>query len=298
MTIFEYLDLSKDNLATMDIGRNYVSYRIKKRDGKRTRRIDAPLPELKAIQRKILRKIFYNYKAHPIAHGFIKNRSPRTNAECHIGKKCVVQVDIQDFFPSITTTKVQGLLTFLFKHQDLFDIPDEPDTALIAKVLCLNGVVPQGSPASPALTNLLCFPLDAELEKLQKRFDCTITRYADDITASTDNVEVVGELLRSIKHLLLYNGFKVNGKKVKISKYFKRQQITGIVVNEKLNTPKISWRNLRAALHQSAKITVSEKTQQQLRGQIEWLKSLNPTRGDQFIKQFGLLNVEKLSTSS
>lgn len=299
MTIYEYLGLSKDNLKTIDVNRSYVSFRIKKRDGKRTRRIDAPVPMLKEIQKKFLNKILYMYRPHNIAHGFIKYRSPRTNAEAHVGRKSILQVDIQDFFPSIDEKRVYTTLLYLFNRKREFDMPTSEDIALFAHLLCLNGVLPQGSPASPALTNLMCYEVDRLLHVYEKKYNCTITRYADDITASFDNLDskVIEQLLNGIKHALLKNGFQVNNKKIKRSFYYNRQQITGVVVNTKLNTPKTSWRNLRAALHQASFGEVTEKRQQQLRGQIEWLKSLNPQRGNQFLEKFGQISVQKPLTS-
>lgn len=295
MTIYEYLLVTEEELRTFDVSRNYVTYRIKKRDSKKTRRIDAPTPELKSIQKRILKRVLYNFKPHKIAHGFVKHRSPRSNAAAHMGKKYVIKVDIQDFFPSISKARVIHTLRYLLnKPQYCFDIPQDKDVELLAELLCLNDALPQGSPASPTMTNLICYGMDIELEGILERIPgSTITRYADDVTISFDDKDYIPKALAEIKHILLKHGFRVNNKKVKICRYYQRQQITGVVVNSKLNVPKQSWKNLRAALHQKANVSISEKTQQQLRGQIEWLRSLNPEKGTKYLEKLGVIVVEK-----
>jgi hypothetical protein len=291
MTIFEYLGISKDELINLDISRNYLTYFIKKSDGKRTRRIDAPSPSLKLIQKTILRKLLYTYRAHDIAHGFVIGRSPKTNAEAHIGKKYIVKIDIKDFFASITIDTVIFYLTYLLKKQKKFDIPSKEDIELLAKILCFNGSLPQGAPTSPTFTNIVCYGLDIELDKLQKTHTCTITRYADDITASFNDSTKIYSIIQKLIGAISIKGFNTNSKKLRVCSSAKRQRITGIVVNQKLNTPKESWRNLRATLHQSALHGITEKDAQKLRGQIEWLRTLNYSRGIQFLKKFEKLNV-------
>ena len=296
MTIYEYLGITKNDLLNIDVPRNYITYRIKKSNGKSTRRIDAPMAGLKRIQNIILHKILYEFKPHDIAHGFVKGRSPRTNAATHVGKKYVIKIDLENFFGSINHSSVYSLLTYLLgvlAKKGLFEETNESDTLLVADMLCLNGSVPQGAPSSPALTNLWCYWLDSELEKIKLNNTIQITRYADDITVSFDDKEQIGPIIRNITQLTRRKRLRINRKKLRVCSYSSRQKVTGVVVNKKLNTSKESWRNLRAALHNAKQGPVSEKTIQQLRGQIEWLRSLNPVRGKQFLDQLGQLAVSK-----
>ncbi len=299
MDIFEYLGLSRNDLEKIDISRSYLTYFIKKSDGKRVRRIDAPLPNLKAIQKIILKKLLYRYRAHDIAHGFVTGRSPKTNAEKHVGKKYIIKLDIKDFFPSINIIMVKHYLTYLTHKQKIFDIPSREDIILLAQILCLNGSLPQGAPTSPAFTNLVCYGLDLELDKLQKAFACTVTRYADDVTISLNDPTNISLIIFKVSEILYRHGFIVNRKKCRVCINSRRQKVTGVIVNNKLNTPKEIWRNLRAAIHQATlRGEISQEDTQKLRGKIEWLRSLNPVRGNQFLTKFGLINVKKPSNVS
>ena len=297
MTIYDYLGITKNELLNIDVPRNYITYRIKKNNGNGVRRIDAPMSGLKRIQNIILHKILYEFKPHDIAHGFVKGKSPRTNASPHVGKKYIIKIDLENFFGSIHWGSILSTIKYLcgvLSKKGLFDEPSKEDQQLIADILSLNGSVPQGAPSSPALTNLCCYWLDSELEKINKLNNTIqITRYADDITISLDEKERIGPLIGLVTQLLRQKRLRANRRKLRVCSYSTRQKITGVVVNTKLNTSKESWRNLRAALHNAKKTPISEKTMQQLRGQIEWLRSLNPVRGKQFLDQLGEIAVLK-----
>jgi len=289
--IYQYLNLSKELLQDIDTTRSYATYKIKKSDGKSFRRIDAPAPFLKEIQRTILHKILYLFSAHKIAHGFVKGKSPKTNAEKHLGKKYVIKVDIQDFFPSITVARVESILTYLFeKQKTLFTYANE-DLQIFTNVLTLNGCLPQGAPTSPVLSNLICVPMDFALDELQNRYHCTITRYADDITVSADDLSIK-EVLNAVKHIILSFGFHVNNRKVKVCKNNHRQKVTGVIVNSKLNAPKETWRNLRATLHQASP-GLSAEQHMCYQGNIAWIASLNPYRGRQLQKNLDAIVAKK-----
>jgi RNA-directed DNA polymerase len=301
MNIFEYLGLSRDVLKNIDISRSYLTYFIKKSDGKRIRRIDAPLPDLKAIQKIILKKLLYKYRAHTIAHGFVTGRSPKTNAEKHVGQKYIIKVDIKNFFPSILIDRVIYYLTHLTsnRRQKMFDIPSKEDIEILANILCLHGSLPQGAPTSPAFTNLVCYGLDLGLEELQTTYTCIITRYADDITVSCSNYDIVGPLVYHLNRILYIHGFISNKRKSRVCINSRRQKVTGIIVNNKLNTPKESWRNLRAAIQQAClRGNNSEEELQKLRGKIEWLRTLNPQKGNLYLKKLGQISVQKLLVPS
>jgi RNA-directed DNA polymerase len=307
MNLFEYLGFAKEDLLQIDIPRNYASYKIRKHSGRGFRRIDAPLDHLKRIQTQILHKVLYRYSAHEIAHGFIKRRSPRTNAAEHVGKRYVVKLDIKDFFPTMNYDMLFWFFTRLFGNRAgvmsslplPFDTLEEADLNLLVTLLTLNNKLPQGSPASPAISNLYCYEMDRRLWFLQKTFDCVITRYADDITISLNSDKDIKLLVYEVTRILRMSGFRSNRRKLVIASCGRRQKVTGIVVNNKLNTPKESWRNLRAALHQAASHgNLSEKRQQQLRGQIEWLRSLNPVRGEKFLESLGQITANQPSQAS
>lgn len=294
MDLYAYLGYTKQSLEVIanDLPKYYITYRILKRSGK-TRRIDAPQSPLKEVQKDFLNKVLYLYRAHPIAHGFVQDRSPVTNATIHIGKKVVMTIDVKNFFNSISETTVARCLTWLFGQQTKFTWTDPDDPALMAKLLCYNGGLPQGSSASPVMSNLVCLSLDKKLSGLATASDVTITRYADDITISCNDDTKVHATRHSIYTMLNNYGLTPNKAKTKVRKYYQRQQVTGIVVNQQLGTKKEVWRNLRAKMHNAKRdnTTLTLTEYQQTRGLIEWIRSLNPTRGDKLLKQLSQLSV-------
>jgi hypothetical protein len=112
-----------------------------------------------------------------------------------------------------------------------------------------NNCLPQGAPTSPVISNFMCRKIDARLIKLAKKNDCSYSRYADDITFSSDSKIFVNDIIRSIVSILNDGGFQCNGTKIRYQFRHKRQEVTGITVNEKLNIPRKYIRNLRVILN-------------------------------------------------
>jgi len=162
----------------------YTIFEIPKRSGG-TRKITAPVTALKIIQRKlnqVLQHVYYD-KRRPSVHSFIPNHSILTNAGKHLGRKWVLNLDLKDFFPSITFPRVIGL----FKKKP-YEIP-APAATVLAQICCFEDKLPQGAPTSPIVSNMLCAKLDNELGRLARKHKCKYTRYADDITLSTCNYD-------------------------------------------------------------------------------------------------------------
>lgn len=290
--IYTALGYDKDVLQLIvdNISRYYITYRIKKRNGK-TRRIDAPQDPLKTIQKSIVTEILYNFSAHPIAHGFVKGKSPVTNAKMHVGKEMVLSIDIKNFFNSISRHAVLKTLQWIMAQQSELTYEDE-DLILLSNLMCYNEVLPQGAPTSPVMSNLVCMGMDRTLSKLAKKANVTLTRYADDIVASGSRAEVI-TIRTSILSTIYAFHLLPNRKKTKIREYHQRQQVTGIVVNKKTSIKKQTWRNLRAQLYNLLRdgVSLSKTEFQVLRGRIEWIKSLNPSRGSQLLAQLSKIPV-------
>ena len=260
---------------------NYKSFRIPKRRGGH-REINAPDEETAKMQYDILYNFLYKFSAHPIAHGFIKNRSPLSNAKYHVGAKILVKLDIKDFFPSLTEAKVKRLFEYLLSLKKVSTKNDIDD---LVKMVTYKGHCPQGACTSPAIGNLILLGVDKKLQELQHDFDCVITRYADDIVCSSKTNMDLPKIIPVIKKLLELNGFKLNQKKIKVQRQHKRMSVTGVVVNEKPNISRTKRRNLRAQLHNLEGKTISKKEHQVLSGKVAWIKQLNPLHGEKLEKQ-------------
>ncbi|HEH9427744.1 TPA: retron Ec67 family RNA-directed DNA polymerase/endonuclease [Aeromonas sobria] len=190
-------------------------------------------------------------KQPSLSHGFERKRSIITNAMMHIGRKNVFNIDLENFFGSFNFGRVRG---FFIKNKN-FELNDEIAT-VIAKIACHNNELPQGSPCSPVITNLIVHSLDINLAKLASKNSCVYTRYADDITFSSreekppKNIayEDSGELILSkkLRYEITRSGFVINEKKTRIQYKDSRQEVTGLIVNKKPNTKKEYWRTVRA----------------------------------------------------
>ncbi|MEZ4472564.1 MAG: reverse transcriptase family protein [bacterium] len=248
-------------------GLHYRRFEIRKRSGG-MRAIWAPLPRLKAAQRWILREIAEHLPVHGAAHGFVPGRSILTNAQAHTGSKLILNVDLKDFFPSVTWRRVKGLfrkagyreqvatlLALLCTEAPREIVEHEGEKLFIALgPRCL----PQGAPTSPALTNALCMRLDRRLDGLARSLGWRYTRYADDLTFSLPldhkGPPALGKLLGALHAVVAAEGFEVNPAKTRVSRPGARQKVTGLVVNGTgaPRVPRVLRRQLRAAAHNLA----------------------------------------------
>jgi RNA-directed DNA polymerase len=236
----------------------YKSFTIKKRNGA-PRFIHEPRQGLKVLQEQVLAYLYKNAgPAMPCVHGFTPARSIVTNAKKHCSPKTqhLLNIDIEDFFPSITFYRVRGLL-----QQKPFKCSYRVATVL-AHLCTFNGTLPQGSPTSPLLANLVCRGLDGDLMKLAKRHRATYTRYADDITFSfsvrrsdalpanicsfDSGILTLGEELRAI---FATHTFRINPNKSRLSTRLHRLEVTGVTINQHPNVKRAFIDSIRGALH-------------------------------------------------
>ena len=281
----------------------YLSYPLKKKN-KKYRWIDAPVFPLIDIQRKILYKLLYRFKAHESCMGFIKNKSVLDGANIHLGSKVLLTMDIENFFNSIKTRQVQQTIDHLAyklklnsKKYNFATINKQKavyERLAISNLLTFKNQVPQGAPTSPIIANLVTYKMDIQMQDLADRNNCLYTRYADDVAFSSTNKDFnIGVLIPEVKAIIENNHFRVNYKKTKIRRPHNRMTVTGVVINEKLTVPRWKWRNFRAELH-NLKVkdeTISLEYYQKLRGYAEWIKSLHPKRGQKFIRELGKIQL-------
>lgn len=278
----------------------YLSYPIKKSDKKKLRWIDAPLGRLKELQYNILYNMIYKFAPHDAAVGFRTDQSVKTGAERHLGNKVILTMDISNFFNSIKYPQVVRLFAGLSiritdpeKKLDFNkvewngEIPPGRNYFGVAALMCYKNQLPQGAPTSPAIANLYAMGLDAQLNKLAKQRGMVYTRYADDMTLShPDKGYNIGQHVQDVIDVCQCYRLRVNHKKTRILRPHRRMLVTGVVINDKLAVPKYKWRNMRARLHNLVKEnkSLSAHEYQKIRGYCEWIRHLNPKRGDQLLE--------------
>jgi retron-type reverse transcriptase len=240
---------------------HYQRFQIPKRSGG-LRQISAPRPRLKAAQEWVLRNVLEKVPVHEAAHGFRRGRSIVSNAAPHVGADVVVNLDLQDFFPTVTYKRIRGVFRKLGYSEQVATILallcSEPEVDAVT----LDGrtyyvargerFLPQGAPTSPALTNVLCRRLDARLKTMSGKLGFTYTRYADDLTFSAKGEAAadVGRLLRRVRWVVDQEDFLVHPDKTRVLRKGRRQEVTGLVVNRRVNVSRPLLRRFRAALFQ------------------------------------------------
>jgi retron-type reverse transcriptase len=261
------LGVSWDHLKAVVFGphRLYRWHRIpKKRGGKRT--LHTPIPELKEIQRRLLRKLFAKLPVHPCAMGFVKGKSIVDHARVHQGRKLILKVDIKDFFSSTRYVRIQKFLRQLGWQTTYRSWVPCAFSVLMGAVYYKG--LPQGAPTSPILSNLINYKMDCRLAALARASRARYSRYADDIVFSfdEDDVQFVRGVLRRIRKILYENGYRINIQKTRILRQHQCQQITGLVVNQKVQLPRKTRRLLRAVEHRMRNFKPTTMTRQELNG--------------------------------
>lgn len=263
----------------------YNTLEIPKKNGD-TRTICVPNKNLKKVQKKLYNKLSTYYDeiktqnnfTSKISHGFEKNRSIVTNAEVHKNKRYVVNLDLLVFFPSINFGRVRSY----FIKNNYFEINDDIAT-ILAQLTCYKGTLPQGASTSPLIANMICNIMDIRILKIAKKYRLDYTRYADDLTFSTNNKYFLNDydkFLEDIKNIIHRSGFELNSKKTRLLFSNSRQEVTGLVVNKKISVPKEYYKNTRAMAHSLYKngyflIDDEVGTIEQLEGRFSFINQIN-----------------------
>jgi RNA-directed DNA polymerase len=273
---------------------HYHRYEISKKTGG-VRCISAPKAALAGAQRWVLDHVLRRLEPEPQAHGFVTGRSIVTNAATHSGKAVVCNLDLRDFFPSITFRRVKGLFGALGYSEHVATLlallttePPRVPAELDGKtyhVALGSRVLPQGACTSPAITNALCRRLDRRLNGLARRHGFDYTRYADDLTFSGDAPRAVGRLLRSIRAIVAAEGLTEHPRKTRVMRRGGRQEVTGLTVNDRPSIARKELRTLRAILHNAARFGLDSQNREgrpdfaaHLRGRVEYACMVDPGR--------------------
>lgn len=228
----------------------------KKNGGIRTLYI--PQGEIKVLQAKLLRILENSFRPHFKAHGFVSNRSIVSNASLHLNKTYLLNIDLKDFFTNISSGRVRSMFINYFGL-------DNKVASVLTDICCHpGGFLPQGSPTSPIISNIIAKSLDKELHNFSKLRGINYSRYADDLTFSSNHSlnnyllsQITPNVLLSggLEAIIENNGFEINYRKIRYSDNHQRQEVTGIKVNEKLNIDRRFIRNIRAVLFSIEKNT-------------------------------------------
>ncbi len=262
---------------------HYISFTVPKKSGG-TRTLHAPHRTLAAAQRWILDHILRRLPVESPAHGFHPGRGILSNAQAHVRRAVVVNLDLQDFFPSITFPRVRSVFQRLGYS---------PAAATILALLCTECPrrvveyagqayhvaigprgLPQGACTSPALSNQVARRLDRRLRGLADKLGLTYTRYADDLTFSGDDrlKGRIGYLMARVRHIAEEEGYVVNEKKSRVLRRNTAQLVTGLVVNEKPTVRRRELRRLRAILNRAKTEGLERQNREARPNFVAWLQ--------------------------
>ncbi|MFO0954326.1 MAG: reverse transcriptase domain-containing protein [Isosphaeraceae bacterium] len=222
----QILQVEPEVLPTLRLGRalHYRPFRAEKPDG-RERRLFAPSPALKRLQRAILsRYLAYFPIHHPFATAYFPGASTVRNARPHAWSRLVATVDLRDFFESTRASRVRRF----FARQGW----DGEALDTLMRLCVYQGGLPQGAPTSPCLSNLVNVGLDRRLERLATRSVALYTRYGDDLTFSWDQDEMPGGFTNAVEDVLGSAGYEVQPRKGwRVTPASARPVVTGVVLS-------------------------------------------------------------------
>jgi RNA-directed DNA polymerase len=250
----------------------YRTKLLKKRSGG-TRELRIPNPGLAILQAKLLECLILVFEPKVCVQGFVRGRSIKSHADLHCGRKWVLKVDLADYFGTINFGRVRGMFM-----SGPIGARQEAATVL-AQLCCWENQLPQGAPTSPVVSNLVTRSLDLAMRRVAKRFGCFYSRYADDLTFSTNRTEFpsqlatlyredgqwrtkIGDALATEIHAA---GFSINDKKSRLMRFDTRQVVTGLVVNKTANVHRWRIDRIRAQLHAWEKFEVKSAASEWLR---------------------------------
>lgn len=222
--------------------KHYRNFEISQKNGK-IRHISAPRTYLKVIQWWILDNLLSQSDWPECVQGFVAGRSAFTNAKFHLGANHIVNIDVKDFFPSISDTKVRLAFEELGYKDNL--------SRILTRLCTLYGALPQGAPTSPALANLVSREMDIDFIRLGDSLNCKYTRYADDITFSSNN-RIDADIISYSSEILSKHGLRANQSKTRVTGKGGRLEVTGFVINDTPQLPRAWRKRIRAILHQAS----------------------------------------------
>jgi hypothetical protein len=285
----------------------HYHYRILTKQYGNVRLIEIPKPWLKEMQRQILAEILERIPSHPVVHGFIKGRSIKTFASPHVGKRVVLRMDLQNFFPSFPAARVSSVFRTMGYPESVADLlggictnatprdawkeaTSDVDRQQLweARKLYSRPHLPQGAPTSPMLANVCSYRMDCRLTGLAESAGASYTRYADDLAFSGDEEfeKRVDRFSTNVAAILVEEGFTVHHRKTRIMRKGMRQHLAGLVANQHVNVVRRDFDLLKAILTNCVRLGPDSQNRDghpsfrsHLEGRVGFVEMIHPTKG-------------------
>lgn len=255
----------------INMDERYIVHRVRKNSGRGLRIIEEPNPELKIRQKQLAKQLASNITFPSYVNGVSKT-STLTNSKPHVLKAILYKIDLKDFFHTVRLEHITRSL------------PNAIECDMVNDCM-YDGRLPTGAPTSPILANIAFLETDKKIIELLRNTDIAYTRYMDDLSFSSNFLEqLTPDLVNNIFKVIKEDGWVINRKKSGLSLNFNRQEVTGVVVNQKINISKDRKLLLRAKLDHLAR---KEKTlTPELAGELAYLNSLDSNLSIKFTEYF------------
>ncbi|WP_307745797.1 retron St85 family RNA-directed DNA polymerase [uncultured Pantoea sp.] len=244
-------DMSREMRLSTEILKSLIFradhfYRVfdikKKGKSKGARKICQPSRKLKALQAWILRNILDKVHSSPFSTGFEKGQSIKDNANPHVGANFMLNIDLEDFFPSISSNKVYTVFSSLGYNSTI--------SSALTRICCYKQQLPQGSPASPKLANLVCLKLDYRIHGYAGRRGIIFTRYADDITLSAQTLKKIDKAKDFILSIIPNEDLVINKNKISVCGPRKQKKVTGLILStSSVGIGREKYREVKSKIH-------------------------------------------------
>lgn len=287
---------------------HYSRFEVPKRNGSK-RLISSPKKQLRNAQSEIREKILKKLLPTDQATAFRPHKSIVDNARAHMGAKIIVRVDLKDFFPSISFSRVRGYFKWCGYSPGVAtvlallttDAPRVYVNTVHGKRAIARGIrgLPQGACTSPDLANLISRGLDKRIQGLAlKKGDWVFTRYADDLILSTKNPdEDAFGLTKAVERICSLEGFQVNTKKTSIKRPAGRMMVTGLVVHEKtVQISKKDIKRMRAFFHkcdvlgrEEVSKSIGKSAESVAKGYIAYMQMVSPELARKYRNKYSWL---------
>lgn len=228
--------------------KHYHTVYLPKSDGSK-RKLSVPDLILKLVQKSIADNILIQYPISKYAKAYKPGSSIQKNARPHVGKKKILKLDIEGFFDHILYSRVKDTVFYEEKYSESIRI-------LLTMLCYYNDSLPQGAPTSPAITNIIMYDFDEMVGAFCNEKNIAYTRYCDDMTFSGyfDEREIISFVKGELRKLGLF----LKNRKTAVISASKRQVVTGIVVNEKMNVTKDYKKTIRQEIYYIKKFGLDE----------------------------------------
>jgi RNA-directed DNA polymerase len=262
----------------------YKVYKIAKRTPGKTRIIAQPAKEVKTLQHWVMRNVLNTFPVHAAATAYRKGRNIADNAQPHVAKRYMLKMDFSDFFPSITSS---DFVQFM-KTNSLAVWQEEEDIEYLCRILFWRKkrrkslVLSIGAPSSPILSNILLYDFDVRMSELCVRHDVSYTRYADDLTFSTNKPNTLKKIEKGVLGVcakLRSPRLKINIEKTVHVSTANSRRVTGLVLSNQgsVSLGREKKRSIRAAVHHYKQGKLNEGEIASLSGMLSFVYSVEPS---------------------